>query len=194
MIKDPNPHETGGERGDASTGTNGKTDRGLMGFVRRNRPLVTHWVLFVGVLGLMVAVAEVAADWVNVRFAKATANAMAWLLTSMGFDSHVEGVRVINNVCRFRIIGECTAYFPCAIYASAVLAYPSPWRGRVAGILLGIPAVLAVNQVRLLTLCYIFHNYEEYFDTAHYVVWQSLIIFFTVFIWILWVTLVARRS
>jgi len=172
--------------------TQDKPDRGLIGFVRKNRALVVHWVLFVGVLGVMVALAEWAADWVNVHFAKATAHWFAWLLTVLGFDSHVEGVRIINNVCRFKIIGECTAYYPLAIYTSAVLAFPSPWRGRILGVVLGVPGLLAVNQVRLLTLCYIHANHREYFDTAHYVVWQSLIIFFTVLLWILWVNTLGR--
>ena len=77
MEDDSNRYETE-EKADTEQDATPETEKqGLIGFVRNNRALVVHWVLFVGVLGVMVAVAEWAADWVNVHFAKGTAHAMA---------------------------------------------------------------------------------------------------------------------
>ena len=43
-----------------------------------------------------------------------------------------------------------------------------------------------INQVRLVSLFYIGHWFPGSFQTAHLVVWQSLMIFATVILWLLW--------
>ena len=157
-------------------------------------PLIKHWATFLGVLGVLVAISQWQVRWVNVYFAQATASVMAFILKVIGIQGKATGIRVTSTVCKFQIIGECTAYYPIAIYIAAVLAFPAPWGRRVLGVLLGIPAILLINQVRLVSLCYLLRAFPEHFETIHIVIWQSLIIFFTVLIWILWVTTLARRS
>jgi exosortase/archaeosortase family protein len=161
--------------------------------LRRYSVLIRVWALFLAWLAAFVALAQVASDWVNVRMAELTASVLAGILTLIGAKGKADGINVVSRVCCFQIIGECTAYYPCAIFAAAVLSFPCPWRARGIGLLLGIPAVLTINQARLLTLCYVYHDYYESFETAHIVVWQSLIIFFTVLLWIVWASTLARR-
>ena len=59
--------------------------------------------------------------------------------------------------------------------------------------MVGIPILMVINQGRLISLCYLLQVFPDEFEMIHLVVWQSLIIFFTVFVWVLWVTLYARR-
>lgn len=165
----------------------------LRGFVRQNPALIRHWFKFLGLLALLLGLAQWASDWVNVRMAQATAKVLAGVLTLLGQHGRTEGIEVFSRMCRFQIIGECTAYYPCAIFAAAVLSYPCPWRPRLIGLLLGVPAILTINQVRLLSLCYVYRFYYESFETVHIIVWQSLIIFFTVLLWIVWASTLARR-
>jgi len=163
------------------------------GFLGRYGALFKHWALFLGFLGAMMALNEWKVAWVNLHFATFTAQVMAWILGVLGQNGHATGVHVSSSICSFRIIGECTAYYPLSIFIAAVLAFPSPWSRRILGVLLGVPALLLINQVRLVSLCYIYRPYRELFDTIHIVVWQSLIIFFTVVLWILWATTLGRR-
>jgi archaeosortase B (VPXXXP-CTERM-specific) len=155
--------------------------------------LIKHWALFLGILGLAVAFSEWQANLVNIEFSKLTAKLMAISMTILGENGRSVGVNVGSDVCKFTIIGECTAYYPIAIFIAAVLAFPSPWLRRIFGVVLGVPALLVINQVRLVSLCYIERAIPEHFDVIHIVGWQSLIIFFTVLLWILWVTTFARR-
>lgn len=164
------------------------------GFFYTYGPLLKHWLIFLVVLGSLVAFRQWKADWVNVKFAEFTASIMAWILDMFGIHGKAHGVHVTSSVCRFRIIGECTAYYPMAIFVASVMAFPSRWSRRILGVLLGIPAMLLINQVRLVSLCYLLRAYPEQFDTLHIVVWQSLIIFFTVMLWIVWVMTLARSS
>jgi archaeosortase B (VPXXXP-CTERM-specific) len=155
--------------------------------------LIRHWLMFLGILGALVALHEWKSAWVNLHLSRATALLMAWIMNLVGLETTVRGVHVTCEICRFHIIGECTAFYPMSIYVAAVLSFPSPWSRRLLGVLLGIPALLAINQVRLISLCFIARSYPEYFETIHIVVWQSLIIFFTVLLWILWVSTLGRR-
>jgi exosortase/archaeosortase family protein len=166
---------------------------GLGGFIRGNPVLIRQWLAFLAWISAFVALAQWAVNWVNVRLAEYTASALAAILSLLGWGGRAEGIEVHSRLCHFQIIGECTAYYPCAIYISAVLSYPCPLRTRLVGLLLGLPALLAINQGRLLTLCWIYHYHYERFETVHLLVWQSLIVFFTVLLWILWVSTLARR-
>jgi len=156
--------------------------------------LFKHWAIFLGILGATVAINEWQTSWVNIHFAKATAEFMGLITRLLGEGGSVTGIHISTNVCKFKIIGECTAYYPISIFIAAVLAFPVPWLRRIVGVLVGVPILLVINQGRLISLCYLFRAYPDEFEMIHLVVWQSLIIFFTVFVWILWVTLYARRS
>ena len=155
--------------------------------------LVRHWLMFLGILGALVAVHEWKSAWVNLHLSRGTALLMAWIMNLIGVETTVRGVHVNCEICRFHIIGECTAFYPMCIYIAAVLSFPSAWPRRLLGVLLGLPALLAINQVRLISLCYIKRSFPEQFETIHIVVWQSLIIFFTVVLWIVWVSTLGRR-
>ena len=94
---------------------------------------------------------------------------------------------------RLRIIPECTAVYPIGLFACGVLAFPCGWRRRLAGIGLGVPVLVLINLLRLVSLCYLGERFPSLFDTAHLLVWQSLMIFLTVLTWLLWVTAIAAR-
>ena len=79
------------------------------------------------------------------------------------------------------------------VYLAAVFAYPCRWPLKILGALLGAPALLLLNQVRLVSLAYVGHLYPAVFDIAHMLVWQSLIILVTVVLWILWAAVIAGR-
>lgn len=122
-----------------------------------------------------------------------TARLTAMSLSLLGASARAEGPSVQSSVLSFEVIGECTGIYPILIYASAVLAFPVRWRYKLAGLAAGIPCLVLVNLVRLTSLCYIGRWWPEKLDVAHIVVWQSLIIFFTILAWFVWVGVVVRH-
>lgn len=187
MDNEPQPTDESGQP------TNGGGESPPPGRFRSYRQLFTHWAIFLGILGATVAVNQWQITWVNIHFASWTAEMMGWIMRMMGAGGAVHGIHVSTTVCKFKIIGECTAYYPLSIYLAAVLAFPVPWLRRVVGVVVGIPILMVINQGRLISLCYLLQVFPDEFEMIHLVVWQSLIIFFTVFVWVLWVTLYARR-
>lgn len=162
-------------------------------FFKRYGFILGYWLIFIGILGGLVAANEIYPSLVSVHASRATASLLGFTMAILGSSGTVEGITFTNIHCRFHIISECTAYFPVAIFLASVLAYPCRIRAKLIGVLVGVPMVLLFNIGRLVTLCYIRSYYPSLFDTIHILIWQSLIIFFTVFLWILWVSTVASR-
>lgn len=83
-------------------------------------------------------------------------------------DDVVIGSMVMN------INHECTGVFVYMLFMSFVLAYPVPWRGRLAGLALGVPLIFAVNVMRLITLARVVEIYPQAFFYLHEYVWQGI--------------------
>ena len=176
---------------EGSSGHNGEPAEERPSFLRRNWRLLKNWLLFGSILGAFVAADYIYFEFINTVLVDLTAALTAWSLTLFGLSARADGSHLWSSICSFEIIGECTAYYPVAIYVSAVGAFPTNLSRKLLGLALGVPAVLLTNQVRLVSLCYIHHWIPQYFDTLHIVVWQSLIIVLTVVIWLLWATMMA---
>ena len=145
------------------------------------------WLIFVVVYAALMAILFLwAAPLVNRGLAPLTARATAWNLRLIGAGGYAVGTRVTSPLLTVEIITECTAIFPLIIFLAAVVSFPAPRRRKILGLALGVPALLVINQVRLVSLFYIGHWFPGAFQTAHLVVWQSLMIFATVLVWLFW--------
>lgn len=119
---------------------------------------------------LALAFAAVSGFILNLLSLKATASGT--LLQVEGFAAQVDDV--------------CTGVFVVAIYLSAVLAYPSRATEKLKGFLLGASVILSLNLIRVVSLMYVGRYYPSFFETAHLLIWQSLIIFAALLIWVYW--------
>jgi len=119
---------------------------------------------------LAVAFASVGALALNLLSQKATVSGT--LLSVEGFSAKIDDV--------------CTGIFVVAIYLSAVLAYPSRPMEKLKGLVLGASAILILNLIRVVSLMYIGRYLPNFFETAHLLVWQSLVIFSAFLAWLYW--------
>ena len=148
--------------------------------------ILRAWLAFLGLLGLFHALLEVVGRpfWNAVE--SATAQATGAALSLLGAQVTVAGNVVHSDIFPITVIRECTGVHPALIYAAAVVALPVSWRAKAIGVALGLPALALINQVRLVSLVYIGKWFPAQFDTAHMLVWQSLMLFFTLLLWIGW--------
>ncbi len=162
----------------------------------RNKLIIRAWTVFalmIGVFTTVLLVLNLYTDfdsWLN----HATAAMLAGALWLLGAGGQTVGTVVTSKIFSAEIITECTAIFPIMIFLAAVIAYPSGWKKKLWGIVLGVPAILFVNLIRLVTLFYIGYWFPSVFEAAHLLVWQSLIIFFAVLFWLIWVELFVHRG
>ncbi|MBI2883493.1 MAG: exosortase H [Candidatus Methylomirabilis oxyfera] len=106
-------------------------------------------------------------------------NLLSLKATASGTVLQVEGFAA-------RIDDVCTGIFVVAIYLSAVLAYPSRATEKLKGLALGASVILSLNLVRVVSLMYVGRYFPSFFETAHLLIWQSLIIFFALLVWLYW--------
>jgi archaeosortase B (VPXXXP-CTERM-specific) len=121
-----------------------------------------------------------------------TASALSVLMSSFGVESTVYGQSVYMNNFSVKVIDECTGMYELLVYSGCVLAYPTIRRNKIAGIILGIPAILIVNMFRLIFLSFVGMMYPTLFSYAHYYLWQVTFIFLIVFAMILWIEKIVK--
>jgi len=126
-------------------------------------------------------------------------------------DKEIEGLREqlreLNNskprgrgqggrFFHFVVIPECGAIEVMAIFFAAVLAFPTRWWKRLAGIAAGVPIMYAVNILRLSCLAVIgaLTNGGKWFKFSHEYVWQAIYLVFVVAVWLAWVEYVVKRK
>jgi exosortase H (IPTLxxWG-CTERM-specific) len=158
--------------------------------------VVRAWVYFVVGVGVLVQVLIWARPFTDTTLCRWVATATVLTLRSFGIEARAEGTVIQSSLGSIEIVRECTAAYPTAMYWAAVLAYPCTLRRKLIGAAVGALAIQVINLARVVSLCCIHKWYPQIFETAHLVVWQSLIVFFTLLIWIIWATGFsgARRS
>jgi len=80
----------------------------------------------------------------------------------------------------------CNGVEAALILIAAMLAFPSPWKRKLAGIAGGLFAVQALNVVRVVSLFYLGQWSLTAFEWAHLYLWQALIMLDVLIVWLLW--------
>lgn len=144
------------------------------------------WAVLLFSYAVLVKLVSLDDSWLEDAAVRATAKLTAGALALLGQAGRADGGLVTSTIFSAQIIPECTGVFPTLLLVAAVLAYPCGWRDKLLGIALGVPTMMFINVVRLVTLFYVGYWRPDVFEAAHLVVWQSLMIFFTVAVWLGW--------
>jgi len=88
----------------------------------------------------------------------------------------------------------CNGVEAMLVLLAGILAYPAPWRARLAGLAVGTVAIQALNLVRIVSLFYLGQWNYAWFEWAHLYVWQALIMLDVLIVWLLWVRTLPRAS
>ena len=83
----------------------------------------------------------------------------------------------------------CNGVEATLVLAAAMLAFPAPWRRKLAGLAIGILAVQGLNVIRVISLFYLGQWNYRVFEWAHLYVWQALIMLDVLVVWLVWVRL-----
>jgi exosortase/archaeosortase family protein len=102
------------------------------------------------------------------------------------------GHDLVFNGFRASIEGACDGVQPTYIYIAAVLAFPSRWRDKGWGILIGVPAIFLINFARITTVMMCGAYWPEFFERVHLYGWQALVIALTLAVWVFWAELFVR--
>jgi len=81
----------------------------------------------------------------------------------------------------------CNGVEATIVLLAAIVAFPAPWKYRLAGLAAGIVAVQGLNVIRVISLFYLGQWNLDVFEWAHLYVWQALIMLDVLIVWLIWV-------
>lgn len=125
-------------------------------------------------------------DGVVEPFTAGVARVSGVALDLIGQEVEMQGTVIESDRFAVNIRNGCNGVETMIIFLAAILAFPSTWKSRLAGLVLGILAIQLVNLVRVVALFLTGVYFPEYFASSHTVVWQTLVILFGVLLWIFW--------
>ena len=113
----------------------------------------------------------------------------AFLVTWFDKSAVAEGKVLWNHATNFGVSIEagCNGIEACIVLFAAILAFPSSWRHKLIGLVLGFIAVQAINVVRVISLFYLGQWNMTAFNFAHEYLWQALIMLDVLVVWLVWV-------
>jgi exosortase H (IPTLxxWG-CTERM-specific) len=162
--------------------------------LRRHRAAVKSGLIFTGgVLAFMLIHSRMVETEALAGFLRFTARATGAILNLFGASVQVDGTLISSPDYAMRIVTECTGLVPMAIVVCAVLAYPGTAKQKAIGAALGIVALFVLNLVRTVSLFFIGgHFSSSFFNTAHFLIWQPVMILVAIVLWLFWVEKLVR--
>ena len=137
-----------------------------------------------------------AQEWFVVPWTNALAKISTAIVTT--FDPNVVAIgkvmRSTNNGFAVSIEAGCNGVEATIVLVAAILAFPAPWRHKLAGLAAGIVAVQGLNVLRVISLFYLGQWDYAVFEWAHLYVWQALIMLDVLVVWLVWVRTLPRTD
>ncbi|HVT43874.1 MAG TPA: exosortase H [Thermoanaerobaculia bacterium] len=154
--------------------------------LKRDRALFL--VRFIGiVVGLYILIAlNPVNDHVIVPFTRFITVIAGWMLGAAGQQVSVNGTIIGSPTFAVNVENGCNGIEAVILLIAAVAAFPARWIDRILGIILGFLAVQIVNTFRVAMLFWLGAHHPTVFQLFHVAVWQSLIILFSVGLFVLW--------
>ena len=101
--------------------------------------------------------------------------------------SHGDMVFSARTGFAMTIQAGCNGVEAMLVLLAGVLAYPAPWKMKLAGLAIGAVAIQALNLVRIVSLFYLGQWDLRWFEWAHLYAWQALIMLDALLVWMLWI-------
>ena len=170
---------------DASKAATGPPGKARLRRYRVELTFVSVFLIFVLGFALVLHFDRVTLNLVH-PYTEGIARAAGLLLALLGEETSVSGTLLSSPRFSVNIYHGCNALLATSIYLSAVLAFPASWKAKLIGTAIGIPAIQVINMARILSLFYIGIYWPDLFRAAHGYVWQSIVILFSMVVWIFW--------
>jgi len=133
-------------------------------------------------------------DHVIVPFTERIVGASTAVLTAFGEPAASAGTRITSPAFTVDVKNGCNGVEAMLILFAAVLAFPAPWRSRLAALVAGTVALQALNLVRVVSLFWLGAHHRELFDAFHTAVWQTALLLVAVGLFVFWTRRAGARA
>ncbi len=123
-----------------------------------------------------------------------TAEAVMHVLRAVGLDAVRDGTAVTVPGLVVDVSRDSTGWKSVFAVAALVAAVKRPWRSRLAGVMLGVTAVLVMNVVRVASMVYAVSVWQVEYALLHTVLWRWGLTAVVVGVWVAWLRLWPRTA
>jgi exosortase H (IPTLxxWG-CTERM-specific) len=160
--------------------------------------MLRFFLLFSGLLVLLfgLRITNFARDNFTLPFTALLADVSGWLITRFDDTVVTHGVEIhsITNGFAVAIAPGCDGIEAVIILVAAVLAFPAPWKHKLAGLAIGFIAIQGLNLVRIISLFYMGQWSTVAFEWFHLYLWQALIVLDALAVWLIWLRYLPRPA
>lgn len=158
------------------------------------RFFVLFMTLLVGMFWLRLT--NVVREWVTLPFTGVLADVSAFLIKAVDSDvvSHGVVIQSLSTGFGVEIAPGCDGIEAVIILVAAIGAFPSPWKHKLVGILIGFFAIQSLNIVRIISLFYLGQWNQVWFEWFHLYLWQALIVLDALAVWLIWLRYLPRAA
>lgn len=120
----------------------------------------------------------------------------AAVLRALGEDAVSSGASVLSTRYSLNIARGCDASQVAAFLALAIVVWPLPipWKRRIMGLAVGVPILLVLNIVRVVSLYFVGADWPKAFDSMHNDIWQPAFVVAALLLWVGWVSWCSRAG
>lgn len=149
-------------------------------------------VLLIGLF--TVEVTQPVQEHVIIPFTAGLAKISSWLVQVFDTDVTSTGkiIRSLSNGFAVEIQPGCNGVEAVIILFAAIFAFPSPFKSKIIGFVIGFFAIQALNLVRIISLFYLGQWSMVAFEWFHLYLWQALIILDALVVWLIWLRTLPR--
>jgi len=144
----------------------------------------------VTVLSLLAFFLVLRISWVQIHFSRPYTDFVAassrLFLQLLGIEAHGQGSLISSPQFTVNILYVCNGIEATAIFFATILGFPSSWKNKLVGLMIGYPVIFFINILRIAALFIIGFRIPEIFETVHYYYAQAFVILATIGVWIIW--------
>ncbi|MBN2070689.1 MAG: hypothetical protein JW814_04460 [Candidatus Krumholzibacteriota bacterium] len=177
----------------------GKKPEGEAGEIRKGRSFrgefITFLILFF-ILWLFSYILTLRFPGFLVSAGNFIASEIAWLLSILSYSHTLKDSTLTLFTAhggeRLVVIAECTGIYTTIIYLSIVGSYPARISEKLAGLLIGIPAIHILNLIRMVFVALVLYHKRELFEFFHGYLWQGSFLIFMLVLVVFWMTKIVK--
>jgi len=116
------------------------------------------------------------------------------LLRVAGIPALRSGTTLVLGNSGMDVISECSAVHIAILFTAGVLAFPTTWRARGRGLLVGLPVIFAINVLRITSLGFVIRYRAALLPLVHEYLWQVLFVLVVAGLYLLWIERMVPRE
>ncbi len=118
------------------------------------------------------------------------AREVAWFIDLLGYRFTIDGSILTfftgHGGERMAVIPECTGLYTTIIYIAIIGAFPARAGEKLLGLVIGVPAIHALNLVRMVFIALVLYHRPDLFAFFHGYLWQVSFVIFMLLLVIVW--------